>query len=125
MENKYYICKKCGNIIEMVRPSGVPVFCCGEKMEELIPASVDAAQEKHVPVYEINGNKIMVSVGEINHPMQEEHFIEWIAIKTKQGMQRKKLNPGDEPKACFTLCEEDEIEEVFAYCNLHGFWKNK
>lgn len=123
MEQKFYICEHCGNIIAMVKSSGVPVMCCGQKMKELIPGTTDAAVEKHVPVYEVKDNIVTVTVGSVTHPMLPEHFIEWISIQTKFGNQRKVLKPGEEPKACFALCEGDEIEAVYAYCNLHSLWK--
>ena len=123
MEVKYYICKHCGNIIEIINDSGVPVICCGEEMAELKAGVTDAAVEKHVPVYTVDGNKVNVVVGEVSHPMLEEHFIEWITLNTNKGIYRKKLNPGDEPKAEFCLTEGEAVEEVYAYCNLHGLWK--
>jgi superoxide reductase len=120
---RFFRCEHCGNIIEMVNDSGVPVMCCGQKMTELIPGTVDAALEKHVPVYTVEGNKVMVTVGAVEHPMLPEHYIQWIAIETKQGSQRKTLSPGEKPAACFTLCEGDELVAVYEYCNLHGLWK--
>ena len=123
MEQKFYICEHCGNIIAMVKNSGVPVMCCGQKMKELIPGSVDASLEKHVPVYLVEGNKVVVTVGSVEHPMLEEHYIEWISIQTKYGNQRKVLKPGDKPTICFRICDGDEVEAVYAYCNLHGLWK--
>ena len=80
-------------------------------------------KEKHIPVYKIEGNKVTVMVGEVEHPMAEDHFIEWISIQTKCGNQRKVLKAGDKPEVCFYICEDDEIEAVYAYCNLHGLWK--
>jgi len=123
MKQKFLKCKHCGNIVAVVKESGVPVVCCGEPMEEIIPGIVEAAKEKHIPVYSIEGNKVMVKVGEVEHPMQEEHYIEWISIQTKMGNQRKVLKPGEKPEACFCICDGDEIEAVYAYCNLHGLWK--
>ena len=123
MDQKFYICKRCGNIIEMVKPSGVPVVCCGEPMTELVPGTVEAAVEKHIPVYEVKDGKVSVTVGSVEHPMAPEHYIEWISLQTKQGFQRKSLKPGDAPKACFSLCAGDEVVAVYAYCNLHGLWK--
>ena len=120
---KFYICEHCGNIIAMVRDKGVPVMCCGQKMTEIIPGTTDAAQEKHVPVFEVKDNKVYVTVGAVEHPMLPEHYIEWIALQTSSGNQRKQLKPGDAPKACFALCEGDEVEAVYAYCNLHSLWK--
>ena len=123
MEQKFFICKHCGNIIAKVKDAGVPVKCCGENMEELIPGSVDAATEKHVPVYTVEGNLVKVNVGSVDHPMLENHFIEWVSLQTKQGNQRKILKPGEAPTVCFSICEGDEVEAVYAYCNLHGLWK--
>ena len=123
MEQRFFICEHCGNMMAVVKSSGVPVMCCGQKMTELIPGTSDGAVEKHVPVYEVNGNIVTVTVGEVEHPMLDAHYIEWISIQTKQGNQRKALKPGDAPKVCFALCEGDEVEAVYAYCNLHGLWK--
>lgn len=122
MEMRFYRCETCGQIIAIVKKTGVPVICCGKPVQELIPGTTDGAVEKHVPVCQIEGNKVMVTVGAAPHPMSEEHYIEWVALKTKLGNQRKELRPGDEPRVCFSLCEEDEVIAVFAYCNLHGLW---
>lgn len=122
MNQKFLICEKCGNMVAVVKESGVPVMCCGQKMTELVPGAVDASVEKHVPEFTINGNKVEVVVGSVIHPMAEEHFIEWISLQTKFGNQRKQLKPGQEPKVCFTICDGDEVEAVYAYCNLHGLW---
>lgn len=123
MEQKFLICEHCGNMIAMVKDTGVPVMCCGQKMTEIIPGTTDAAVEKHVPVYTVDGTTVTVSVGSTAHPMLPEHYIEWVSLQTKQGNQRKLLKPGDEPKVCFAMCEDDEVEAVYAYCNLHGLWK--
>ena len=123
MEQRFFICEHCGNIVAMVKDKGVPVMCCGQKMTELVPNTTDAAGEKHVPVYEVRDGKVYVTVGAVEHPMLEEHYIEWISVQTKQGNQRKALKPGEAPKVCFALCEGDEVEAVYAYCNLHGLWR--
>ena len=123
MEMKFYKCKHCGNIIAVVKASGAPISCCGEKMTEIVPGTADAAVEKHVPVVEIKDGKVIVTVGEVAHPMAPEHYIEWIAISTDQGNQRKILEPGDKPMACFELCDGEKLEAAYAYCNLHGLWK--
>jgi superoxide reductase len=120
---KFYICKKCGKIIAIVKETAVPTMCCGEKMEEIIPGTTDAAVEKHVPVFEVKDGIVTVTVGSVEHPMLPEHYIEWIAIKTKNGNQRKELKAGDAPKATFAIIDGDEVEEVYAYCNLHSLWK--
>ncbi len=123
MEQKFYICEHCGNIIAYVKRSGVPVMCCGEKMKEIIPGTADASLEKHVPVVQVNGNKVTVSVGSVAHPMIPEHFIEWISLETKEGNQRKNLIPGSLPKVEFSITETDEVVAVYAYCNLHSLWR--
>lgn len=123
MEQKFYICEHCGKIVALVKESGVPVMCCGSKMKEIIPGTVEASKEKHIPVYEVEGNVVKVTVGSVLHPMAVEHYIEWVSIQTKQGNQRKALKPGEDPTVCFALCEGDELEAVYAYCNLHGLWK--
>ena len=120
---KFYKCEHCGNIVTFVEDKGVPVMCCGQKMTELNANTTDAAQEKHVPVVEQDGDTVKVTVGSVEHPMQPEHYIEWVSLQTKQGNQRKALAPGEKPEVCFSLCEGDEVVAVYAYCNLHGLWK--
>ena len=120
---KFFICKGCGKIVGLVRPSKCPTKCCGEPMEEMIPNTADGALEKHVPVIEVNGRDVTVTVGSVEHPMLEEHYIMWIALETKQGAQRKTLLPGQAPKLSFALSEGDEVVAAYEYCNLHGLWK--
>lgn len=123
MKQKFYICKHCGNIIAMVRDCGVPVFCCGEKMQDITPGAVEASGEKHTPVYHVKGSTVTVSVGSVEHPMSPEHYIEWICLETKQGVQYRWLTPNAPPQASFSLCEGDEVEAVYAFCNQHSLWK--
>ncbi len=123
MEMKFYQCENCGQIIAIVKKTGVPVMCCGKPMKEIIPGTTDASVEKHVPVYEVKDGKVIVTVGSVAHPMIPEHYIEWVSLQTKSGNQRKALQPGDEPKVCFSICDGDEVEAVYAYCNLHSLWK--
>lgn len=120
----FYVCKHCGNIIIKLHDSGVPVVCCGEKMAELVPNTVDAAVEKHVPVVTITGDKVDVKIGEVAHPMIEEHHIQWIYLVGEKTAQLVYLQPGDEPAASFVLVD-DEVVEVYEYCNLHGLWKKE
>ncbi len=120
MKTKFYICAHCGNLIQIVKNAGVPVMCCGEKMHELIPNTAEAAGEKHLPVVTLEGNKVTVNVGAVNHPMLEEHFIEWIYAETEQGGVLRKLQPGSEPIVTISLDEKPTA--VYAYCNLHGLW---
>ena len=119
---KFYKCKHCGKIIAIVNDKAVPTICCGEPMVELVPNVEDGAHEKHLPVYKVEGNIVHVEVGEVLHPMLETHYIEWIAIKTNFGNQRKVLKPGDEPKADFALLPGEKVEAVLEHCNLHGLY---
>ncbi len=120
---KIYRCAHCGNIITMLHDSNVPVFCCGQKMDLLVPGSVDAAQEKHVPVATVNGSTVDVKVGSVAHPMIAEHYIEWILLETDKGFAVKNLAPDAAPAASFQLAEGETPKAVYAYCNLHGLWK--
>ncbi|MBP5353717.1 MAG: desulfoferrodoxin [Lachnospiraceae bacterium] len=119
----FYRCEHCGQIVAVVKKTGVPIVCCGKPMTEIVPGTTDASVEKHVPVYAVENGIVTVTVGSVEHPMLPEHYIEWIALKTTGGNQRKVLKPGDAPKACFAICEGDEVEAVYAYCNLHSLWK--
>jgi superoxide reductase len=123
-EHKFYRCNHCKNMITMLESSGVPVICCGEEMEELMANTIDASREKHVPLVSMVGNTILVEVGSIAHPMEEEHFIKWIYLQTKRGGQIKNLVPREEPRAVFSL-DDDEVVAVYEYCNLHGLWKTE
>ena len=122
-QQKFYICKHCGNIVGFIHSSGVPVVCCGEKMSELVPNTTDASTEKHVPVIKIDGNKVRIEIGSAPHPMLEEHYISWVYLQTEKGGQRKSLSPGDAPAVEFSFTEDDKLVTAFAYCNLHGLWK--
>ena len=123
MEQRFFVCETCGNIIAVVKPSGVPVMCCGKKMKEIVPNTTDASQEKHVPVYTVEGNLVKVKVGSVAHPMIPAHYIEWVSLQTKAGNQRKALAPEQAPEITFALTDGDAVEAVYAYCNLHGLWK--
>lgn len=120
----FFRCKHCGNIIAYVKNSGVKVVCCGEPMEEITANSTDAAQEKHVPMVKVEGNLVTVTVSSVEHPMTNEHYIEWVALETKLGNQRKNLQPNTKPEVQFSILNGDEIKTVYAYCNLHGLWKS-
>ncbi len=123
MEVKFYRCETCGQIVAIVKQTGAPLVCCGKPRKEIVAGTTDASLEKHVPVYEVKDGKVKVTVGAVEHPMTEEHYIEWVLLQTKFGNQRKTLKPGGEPRVCFSICEGDEIEAVYAYCNLHSLWK--
>jgi len=118
---KFYICRHCGNVVEMVNDAGVPVVCCGEKMEELVPNTVDASGEKHKPVVSVKDGVVSVNVGSVDHPMVPEHSIEWVYVETENGGVRKNLKPSEAPKAEFNVGSDKPVA-VYAYCNLHGLW---
>lgn len=121
---KVYKCNQCGNMVHVISESGVPMMCCGKPMEELIPNTVEASNEKHLPVIEVSGNEVQVTVGEVEHPMVAEHYIEWIVLETEKGMQCKKLSAGEAPEAKFVM-EADKALAAYAYCNLHGLWQTE
>jgi len=123
METNFYKCNICGQIVEMIDETGVPLICCGQAMEELRPGTTDAAVEKHIPVYTIKDGVVRVEVGSEPHPMDDIHYIQWIAIRTNYGSQLRELKPGQPPKAVFYINDGDEIRAVYAYCNLHGLWR--
>ena len=115
---KFFICRHCGNQVEMIHDAGVPVICCGEPMEELKANTVDASLEKHVPAVTVEGDTVKV------HPMLEEHHIEWIYLELENGGSRKALAPGEAPEAVFHTAGVKPVA-VYAYCNLHGLWKTE
>lgn len=122
---KFYVCKHCKNLVTLLHESGVPMMCCGEKMTELVPGTSDGAFEKHVPAVSVDGNTVTVKVGEVEHPMLENHYIQWIVLETKNGAQIHYLKPGEKPEAIFALAEGDEAIAAYEYCNLHGLWKKE
>ena len=122
MDVKFYKCMHCGNIAVKVFDAGVPLVCCGEKMIELVADSQDAALEKHVPAVEVEGNKVVVNVGSVDHPMLEEHWIQFICLVTDKGYQIHPLAPGDAPHAEFLVAEGETPLKVYEHCNLHGLW---
>ena len=122
---KFLRCEICGKIIAMVNDcSTCPTKCCGEPMKELVPNTSDGAHEKHVPVVKVEGNKVIVEVGSVAHPMMEAHYIQWIALQTDKGNQRKQLKPGDAPRAEFALLDGEKVIAAYEYCNLHGLYKS-
>ena len=120
---KFYLCKKCGTMVALVKKGHCIPTCCGDEMTELVAGEVEASKEKHIPVINVNGNIVTVVVGEVEHPMIDVHYIEWISIETNLGNQRKVLKPNDAPKAQFALLDGEKVVAAYAYCNLHGLWK--
>lgn len=122
---KFLKCKICGKIVAVVNDRQVPTICCGQPMEEMVPNTSDGAVEKHVPVFEVEGNIVRVKVGSVDHPMLDNHYIEWIAIQTNLGNQRKVLKPGEKPEAEFALLPGEKVLKVLEHCNLHGLFATK
>ena len=120
MELKLYRCAHCGNIAFKVVDKGVPLMCCGQKMEELVPNTTDGALEKHVPQVTRDGNHVTVQVGSTIHPMLEEHYIQFIAAVSGNKVTFQLPKPGDEP--VLKTGGADPVT-AYEYCNLHGFWK--
>lgn len=123
---KFLACSKCGTLIQVLANEQDDVFtCCGDTMEVLDPNTVDAAHEKHVPLVTVEGNKVLVDVGSVSHPMTEPHSINWIYLETKRGGQLANLDVTGAPKAEFLLAEGDAPVAAYSYCNLHGLWKTE
>ena len=120
---KIYKCPVCGNVIEKLYDSSVPVVCCGKPMEELKAGVTDAALEKHVPVCEVKDGRLTVKVGSVEHPMTKEHYIAFIIAKAGETVMRRELTPEDKPEAEFCLNGYHGNVEVYEYCSRHGLWK--
>lgn len=120
---EFYSCQDCKTIIDVIEDSNKPFMCCDSPFKKLEANTTDGAAEKHVPHVKQEGNILTVSVGEIVHPMEKEHYIGWVYVVTNEGVYRKKLEEGKEPKKDFILADGEKVSEVYAYCNLHGLWK--
>ncbi len=122
---KYYECKKCGCVFELVRCGDFDKCYCGESLKPLNENSVEASHEKHIPIAEVDGDTVRVRVAEVAHPMSADHYIGWVAITTDGGTQRRPLYPDSEPVATFVLQSGERLRDVYAYCNKHGLWSKK
>ncbi len=120
-QNQVYKCDVCGNIVEVLHAGAGELVCCGQPMTLLKENTTDAATEKHVPVIEKSGSSITVTVGSVEHPMEEKHYIEWIELLADGKVSRKFLKPGEKPQAVFEITAEKV--QAREYCNLHGLWK--
>ncbi|MCL2172770.1 MAG: desulfoferrodoxin [Candidatus Bathyarchaeota archaeon] len=123
---KFYICKHCGNIADLINNKHKPLVCCGEKMSELIPNTVEASIEKHLPLITkgLVADSISVQIGSILHPMENEHHISFVYVESERGGQCRYFKVGEEPKLVFCFSNDKPIA-VYAYCNLHGLWKTE
>ena len=123
-KQRFFVCSHCGNMVGLIQDKGVPLSCCGDDMEELVPNTVEASTEKHLPEVKETGGKVAVNIGSVAHPMEDGHHITFVYMETQRGGQRKCLKPGEEPKLSFS-CVDDKPVALFAYCNLHGLWKTE
>jgi len=121
-KQRFFRCVHCGNLIGLIDDNGVPLVCCGDEMEELVPNSVEASTEKHLPAVTSSGDSISVQIGSAAHPMEEAHHIAFVYVETERGGQRKGLKAGEAPALTFTFADDKPVA-VYAYCNLHGLWK--
>lgn len=119
-ERKFFKCSACGSIIGLIEDGGGALVCCGQEMDQLVPNSVDAAKEKHVPVAKRQNGTLVVEVGSAPHPMLAEHHIAWIAVAQGSSTHRVTLDKTGQPTASFCVGEDPLV--VYAYCNLHGLW---
>lgn len=116
-----YKCELCGNIVEVLFGGNGELTCCGQAMKLYKENTVDAAKEKHVPVVEKTADGFKVIVGSVAHPMEEDHYIQWVEVLADGKAYRQFLNPGETPEVLFKV----DVDQVTAreYCNLHGLWK--
>ncbi|MCW8966187.1 MAG: desulfoferrodoxin [Candidatus Pacearchaeota archaeon] len=121
-QREIYKCEVCGNIVEVLHEGVGTLVCCNQNMKLMEENTVDATTEKHVPIQEKNEEGVVVTVGEVSHPMTDEHYIEWIEVSTDKGVSKKFLKPGEKPEAKFPVKKDVKIRE---YCNLHGLWRGK
>ena len=122
-KQRFFICKHCGNTVGLIQDKGIPLVCCGEAMTELIPNTVEASVEKHLPVVTLAENGITVQIGSTIHPMEDAHHIMVVYVETTHGGGRKCLRAGDAPQVTFSFTADDIPIAVYAYCNIHGLWK--
>lgn len=118
-----YKCEVCGNIVEVLHEGAGQLVCCGEAMKLQEEKTKDEGREKHVPVIEKNEDGVLIKVGEVPHPMSDEHYIEWIEISTEKGEAKKFLKPGDKPEINFPVKAEKVKARI--YCNIHGLWESE
>ena len=119
---KFFRCSECGNMIGFIEDKGIDLICCGQPMKIIEPNVTEASTEKHLPVAEIDQDRIVVKVGSVEHPMLDEHYIQWIAVMSANRVQRVRLEPHMKPEATFYVLEKGDVE-IYEYCNLHGLWK--
>ena len=122
VKKQVYKCNVCGNIVEVLHSGQGELVCCGQPMELLQEKTADVGREKHVPVIEATSKGVMVKVGDVPHPMEEKHYIEWIEVITNNDSCRSFLKPGDKPEAEFFIGAQKVVARE--HCNIHGLWKS-
>lgn len=119
---KFLVCKNCGNLVEVIEGKDIPIICCGNNMEHIVPNTVEASIEKHKPVVNLENGCAHIIVGSTIHPMEENHYIKWIYVETNIRSLRYNFKHGDKPEILVNLDENEKIINVYAFCNLHGLW---
>lgn len=119
---KLYKCMKCNNLIQQIDGSNTNIECCNTKMTKIEANTFEASTEKHIPVYELSNSEIIVTIGEIEHPMEEDHYIMWVMLESNNEVTKINLKPGDLPKVRFKYISNSTL---YAYCNKHGLWKKE
>ena len=116
---RFYICETCGNVIGFIDGNPERLSCCGKPMQLLVPNAVDASKEKHLPYLIDEGDEVIVKIGEVEHPMEEEHYISWVAQVSENETTRIRLHPGEKPEV---KLKKAKNATIYAYCNKHGLW---
>ena len=124
-EKRFYVCERCGNLVELVESGGGQLVCCGQKMTCLEAGVVEASREKHIPVVTVSDRVVHVCVGSVAHPMGKEHNIGWVYLVTDKGIQRKAPPLDEAPECDFVLADGEVPLAAYAWCNLHGLWKSE
>ncbi len=121
---RFFKCNHCGNVVVKLVDNVVPIFCCGEKMEEIFANTIEASIEKHLPVVELKDDLVEIKVGSILHPMEESHYINFVAVETDNEYYIVSLLPGQTPEVK-VFVGQSKVIAVYEYCNLHGLWKTE
>lgn len=122
---KFYYCPPCHETVVALSGASLPLSCSGIEMVELIPNTAEATREKHTPVVVLHDHTVTVTTGSNEHPMTDEHYIEWIALETEEGIQIKRLRPNMPPTAVFAMAEGDRYRAAYSFCNLHSLWQSE
>lgn len=123
---KFYRCNTCGQIFSTIVDKNITPVCCNTQMEEIkARTNEEGLNEKHIPVYRYDKNNVIIEIGSTLHPMNDDHYIEWVVLVTNKGKQKRELKPGNSPRVIFNLDKDENIKEIYAYCNIHSLWKKE